>query len=275
MSWCELQPICPGRDECADCAAYARLVIEPFADDEIVLSEPLAERLRAIGRKPTRRPDDSADATEWFESVVADAQRPRTMPPALRRRLRAIPSTTPAARRRRPPGWLADGRWGLAACALLTATLTLAAGDVSARFQTTTDAVERKVGEVVAQAEPSWSGMDWIEKSLVQPVGALGRAGLAEVRRGRLAAIDWFDEQIDEVLDDAQETGRTTWTWLLSSADQIGEQLLVWSDRWSDRLQASLDRFIDSDANTDSDSTDTNDTGAVPVTSPDEPGSLP
>ena len=268
MTCFELCPICPGTDACDACAAYTHDVIEPFADVP-AMPTALADRLRAIEPTPT----DREDAAALFAEIAADARQPRPMPAALRRRLRAIPETHAdrPRRLRRPPRWLADGGFGLAACALLTTLLTLAAGDVSARFVSTTSAVERTVGEMVTRGEEtSWTRR--VDESVVRPAGALLGAGLEQVRVGRDGAEGWLGRQLDGLVTSSRETGTTTWSWLRDSAVAAGEQLAEWNAELGDAI-ALLG--ADSDSNPDSDSDETNDTDAVPAAAPNDPGSTP
>ncbi len=149
---------CDLRDACSDCMLLAqslyaaRLETPPMGDH-------LIQRLRAVaGTQPLDfeqdpmelSSEDDLESTvhELLSDTFEQSHRTRPMPPTLAHSLRAIasdPSAKASAHgaseqgrstpRAALPWWLADLNWATAACALLTAALTLMAGDSSARFQ--------------------------------------------------------------------------------------------------------------------------------------------
>ncbi|MCG8457969.1 MAG: hypothetical protein MI919_16965 [Holophagales bacterium] len=168
---------------CEACDAYARLLapaVRAEKEADRPLPAALAERLQRLGGgAPLTDRASAAQASldesghaqprarDVFEATLSAQHRPRPLPADLRRRLRAIPRQTATASGSRSPSegglptWLADGRYATAACALLTALLTLAAGDVSARFQETTSAVTTHSRNWKAQGS-STAGDLWV-----------------------------------------------------------------------------------------------------------------
>lgn len=133
-----LTPSCDGRSKdsiCPDCALLTES-LEAARPVERTLPSGLQARLRNIPDLPSTPAEPSVEEkiAACLEAASQDARRRHPMPDGLRRRLREIPAAT-----RKPvqhlPWWIADSRWAMAACCLLTSALTLLAGDASARFQ--------------------------------------------------------------------------------------------------------------------------------------------
>ncbi len=152
------------RRDCEDCAAWAarleaavageRSVPVPGRLRERLLAIPAAapegltcrdvERLYEATRREARHGDLDPEARAHLAACERCARLYATlrsafsvvrlpMPEALRRRLQAI------ARPRRPPVWIRDGRFAVAASALLTASLMFLTGDPSPLLRATVE----------------------------------------------------------------------------------------------------------------------------------------
>ena len=212
----ELRPDCAVGEQgvCEDCRLYA-VAVEPAPDDVPSMPSGLAGRLRGLARPESPRPSDEDldrvvaqalrlaegsrepegtedpvldQARDLLAETLREARRPAAMPESLRARLRGIVPDPDGLRDEAPvvaavdlPVWIADSRWATAACALLTAALTLSAGDASARF-------------VDLQESPSpWTPSRWVPWFN------------ADLFNADLLDADWFD--VDGAVDQVRRTG--------------------------------------------------------------------
>lgn len=217
---------------CEDCRLYGSAVAGAQGHGPSAAPASLKDRLRAVARPAVPRPSDedldrvAASAFETttsnppasFEDPVLEltrdllaetqreTRRPQTMPEGLRARLQAIVPDPEGLRDvDRPvaavdlPWWIADSRWTTAACALLTAALTLTAGDASARFVELRDAPAKStVTSWLSVGHLQKIGGEWLEVRLAE--WAKARDGL---RSGAKDALDDASETVRQKLPKA------------------------------------------------------------------------
>ena len=260
---------------CEECRVYGAAVGEP----PVAAPAALLGRLRAVARPGRTRPsDDELDrvaasalagadggqgeafedaalqgARDLLAEAVREARRPSTMPAALKARLRAV-VPDPEGRRDMPlppaaadlPWWIADSRWTTAACALLTAALTLTAGDASARFVELRDVpAKARVAPWLSVEHLQKVGTDWLDARLKDWSKARDamRSGAENVLddtsdkvRQRLPQTD-----VGAELDALQETAADSWQGLKDD----------WTTRWNASAETlrRLDAGLRADGN--------------------------
>ena len=216
-----------------------RKMIEPLCD---VRSMPtgLAARLRSI-------PTSIADVQEWqgddpdlgFDAATLDlvsalgsARRSRALPTSLAERLRALPARSDAERL---PRWISDSRWATAACVLLTAALSLAAGDASATFQRSTGVVSTiSVSAISTPVESFTQRMETWRLKVLEPWASDAGQQLVATRGSLGDRLGLWLEDVDagwqSLNQDFVENSAGVAQWVTTA---LQEPSSTWTELWS------------------------------------------